>query len=123
MCFAISTQRRPDVSLQLFDCFIEWCLHPARFCLFEEAPAELAKNLGAKKSFGSGFVWQLLMVRFHCLNDSLQLLVARVVETSFASSQENTVVTGFDNWGEREGIRRNWWRKHVKINRMEAQNG
>ena len=41
------------------------------------------------------------------MNDGLQLLFARVVESSFASFQENIVKIGFDDWGNEEGIRRN----------------
>ena len=83
---------------------------------FEEPPLKLAKNVSAKISFGSAIVWWLLTVRFHCLDDSLQLWVARVVvETSFASPQENVVEIGFDDRGKEDGVRRNWWRKEVKI--------
>ena len=89
--------------MKIFDCFVEWCLKPAVFCLFEESPIELAMNVCAKICFGSAFVWQLLTVRFHCFDDRLQVLVAGVVETSFASSQENVVEVGFDNGGERKG--------------------
>ena len=111
----MSTQRRPDVCLKLFDCFIEWHMHPAMFCLFEESPVELAKNLGAKIGFRSAFVQQLPTLRFHCLNDSLKLLVSGVVETSFVSSQRKVIEIGCDNWGGKEGIRRNWWRKQVNF--------
>ena len=76
------------------------------FCLFEEPPVEIGKNLGAKISFASAFVWELLTARFHSLNDSLQPFVAGVVETTFASSQENVVEIGFDDRGKKEGIRR-----------------
>ena len=105
-CLAIRTQRRPDVSLQFFNCFVEWHLQPAMFRLFEEPPVEIGENLGAKISFASAFIWELLMVRFHSLNDSSQPFVAGVVETTFASSQENVVEIGFDDGGKKEGIRR-----------------
>ena len=81
------------------------CSQPC-LVFFEEPPIELGKNLSAKISFASAFVWELLVARFHSSNDSLQLFVARVVETTFASSQENVVEIGFDNRGEKEGIRR-----------------
>ena len=76
------------------------------FRLFEEPPVEIGENLGAKISFASAFIWELLIVRFHSLNDSSQPFVAGVVETTFASSQENVVEIGFDDGGKKEGIRR-----------------